>query len=518
MRETDTKSDNIKVGQTVNKLDKVCLMITVISQLIIIAIGVVIFYNIDKYSPENVLTTVMVPVVVIEVLNIFACRFIYGMPIDAISRAISVRLDEKPRVYPPNVNSISGVAAKETAKMVDFVNNTDTGTISDNGLVDRLRSGKVAMDTLHSLPVGIVAFDNDLNIVASNKKAPVTKTPDGDILELNFDDAKQSLESWFYSVRDQSLAASKYWTRIKGLTDNDTPLHIYDVVADYNDSVVSGVSMVIATIDRTADYAQTQEDIDFVAMAAHELRSPITAIRGYLEMLSDDIYPTGTDYQKELLDRLNTSSAQLTMYVNNVLNANRFDHRHLRLKLRRYNLKDIVNDIERDLNLRASTVGRVLMWNIPKNLPDVAADKGSIEEVITNLVDNAVKYSPKGGQITVSARREGGFVAISVADHGIGIPSSVADHLFTRFYRSHRSSTAVGGTGIGLYISRAIVESHGGTIGVNSVEGKGSVFTFTIPIYEAVKNKLALGDGMNDSLVDEASDSEKIINHARISD
>lgn len=516
MANKNEETSDVKVGQTVKKLDRVCLAITIICQLIIIGLGVVIFYNIDKYSPENVLTLVMVPVVVIEVLNIFTCRIIYSMPIDMVSRAISVRTNEKPRVYPPNVNNIDGVGAEETTKMVQFINDANIGPTDDFGLVDRLRSGKVAIDTLHSLPVGIVAFDNDLNIVASNKKAPVIKTPEGDELELNFDDANQSLESWFYSVRNQSLSASKYWKRIKGLTNNDTPLRIYDVVAEYNDSAVSGVSLVIATIDRTADYAETQEDIDFVAMAAHELRSPITAIRGYLEMLSDDVYPTGTGYQRELLDRLNTSSSQLTMYVNNVLNANRFDHRHLRLKLRRCGLDEIIGDIKRDLELRATTVGRVLRWNIPKNLPDVAADKSSIAEVITNLVDNAVKYSPKGGEITVSARREGGFIAVSVADHGIGIPSSVADHLFTRFYRSHRSSAAVGGTGIGLYISRAIVESHGGTIGVNSVEGKGSIFTFTIPIYETVKNKLALGDGMNDCLIEDGN--EKIVNHAKISD
>lgn len=516
MKGTDIESNDIKVGQILGKLDKVCLTITIIAQLIIIGLGVVILYNIDKYSPNNLLMAVMMPVVVIEVLNIFICRLIYGMPIDNVSRAISSRISEKPRVYPPNVNTISGVGAQETTKMVEFINNAYIGPTDDNGLVERLRNGKVAMDILHSLPVGIVAFDDDFNIVASNKRAPVNKTPDGDELELNFDDAKQSLESWFYSVRNQSLSASKYWTRIKGLTDNDTPLRIYDVAAVYNDSAVSGLSLIIAIIDRTADYAETQEDIDFVAMAAHELRSPITAIRGYLEMLSDDIYPTGTDYQRELLDRLNTSSSQLTMYINNVLNANRFDHRHLRLKLRRCQLSDIVSDIKHDLELRASTVGRNLSWNIPKDLPDIAADKSSIAEVITNLVDNAVKYSPKGSVITVSARREGVFVAVSVADHGIGIPSSVADHLFTRFYRSHRSSEAVGGTGIGLYISRAIVESHGGTIGVNSVEGKGSVFTITIPIYETVKNRLALDNGMNDELIEDSN--KKIINHAKISD
>ena len=201
------------------------------------------------------------------------------------------------------------------------------------------------------------------------------------------------------------------------------------------------------------------------------------------------------------MDRLNVSAKRLTSYVNNVLNANRYDRNHLQLKLTETTIPSIVADVRKDLDLRATTVNRRIDWDIPDNLPTVAADQSSIGEVITNLVDNAIKYSNDGGVVEVTAKRSGDFVAVSITDHGIGIARSVADHLFTKFYRSHRSRASVGGTGIGLYISRGIIESHGGTIGVNSTEGEGSTFTFTVPIYSTVKDKLASNDNSNATLI-----------------
>jgi signal transduction histidine kinase len=99
--------------------------------------------------------------------------------------------------------------------------------------------------------------------------------------------------------------------------------------------------------------------------------------------------------------------------------------------------------------------------------------------------------------VNVTAAVEGDFVKVSVVDHGIGIPSSVMGHLFHKFYRSHRSRETVAGTGIGLYITKAIVESHGGSVGVKSAEGQGSTFWFTVPIYVTVKDKLLAGGNMN---------------------
>ena len=158
--------------------------------------------------------------------------------------------------------------------------------------------------------------------------------------------------------------------------------------------------------------------------------------------------------------------------------------------LSEHSVQEVVDSVREDVSLRASSQNRLLEININSDLPTVGADLSSISEVLTNIIDNAIKYSNEGGLIKVCAARAGDFVDISVEDYGIGIPSSVMSNLFHKFYRSHRSRETVAGTGIGLYISKAIVEGHGGQISVKSVEGEGSTFTISLPIFSTIANKL----------------------------
>ena len=245
--------------------------------------------------------------------------------------------------------------------------------------------------------------------------------------------------------------------------------------------------------------------MDFIALAAHELRGPITIIRGYLDILRPEIDQTLSDDQRQLFDRLNVSANRLSGYVNNILNASKYDRRHLKLHLREDRINDVYNFIADDLALRASTQGRLLSVVIPDDLPTIAADRNSLSEVMANLVDNAIKYSREGGQILVSAGVDGEKVFFRVEDHGIGIPGSVVGSLFSKFYRSHRSKTTVAGTGLGLYISKAIIESHGGHIGLSSTEGQGSIFYFNLPLYSAVADKLLAANSENQGIIETSS-------------
>ena len=158
-----------------------------------------------------------------------------------------------------------------------------------------------------------------------------------------------------------------------------------------------------------------------------------------------------------------------------------------------------------DMQMRASTQHRLLNISIPDNLPTVAADKNSIGEVIGNLIDNAIKYSFEGGVVNVTAEQKGDFVEVSVSDNGIGMPANVLKNLFHKFYRSHRSRESVAGTGIGLYICKAFVESHGGIITARSQENEGSTFSFTLPIYATVKDKLLEDGQLNRQLIRQGS-------------
>jgi len=168
-------------------------------------------------------------------------------------------------------------------------------------------------------------------------------------------------------------------------------------------------------------------------------------------------------------------------------------------------VNDVYDTIRDDMELRANAQRRMLSINIPNDLPTIAGDPASLSEVFGNLIDNAIKYSNEGGAINVTAALKGDMVELAIEDHGIGMPSSVVGNLFQKFYRSHRSRETVAGTGIGLYISKAIVESHGGTIAVRSEEGRGSVFTVSIPTFQSVADKLKAGNNSNEGLIDQGS-------------
>ncbi len=362
-------------------------------------------------------------------------------------------------------------------------------------------SSTSANTLLESIPCGIIGLNKAGEIAFSNKLAPVRISAAGSSeLELSFEHDGE-LNTWRSEAESGKLRDQKTWSRIADKLPEETDRRIFDVIANYEKDSASGYDTVIITIDRTNDYATAEEDMDFIALAAHELRGPITVIRGYLDVLRDELSPLMQPDQTELIDRLNVSANRLSGYINNILNVSRYDRRHLQLHLHEDKLNEIVDSLKSDLDMRARTQNRLLSYTVPTDLPTVAADRNSLSEVISNLVDNAIKYSNDGGQIIVSAITKGDFVECTVQDFGIGIPGNVVQNLFSKFYRSHVSRQTVAGTGLGLYISKAIIESHGGQIWVSSTEGQGSIFGFTLPVYSTVADKLLANDNDNQGII-----------------
>lgn len=363
---------------------------------------------------------------------------------------------------------------------------------------------------LNHTATGLVMLDASGTIIYANKSAPVLIDGNGKkTLELLFD-VDQSITEWLAERGEHDIHAEKAWRRIANKITGEADRRLFDVYVSYEKG--SEAETIITLFDRTNEYQPEDDDLDFIAFAAHELRGPITVIRGYLDTLNDELEAiTGGD-QKELFQRLIVSANRLSGYVNNILNASRFDRRHLKIHLEEQRIADIYATIADDMQMRATAQQRLLSVSFPDGLPTVAADMNSMSEVLGNLIDNAIKYSNDGGSIEVTAGVNGDFVDISVTDHGIGMPANVISNLFHKFYRSHRSRETVAGTGIGLYISKAIVESNGGKIGVKSIEGHGSTFTASLPIYSTVADKLK-GTGANNQGFIERSSSGWIKNH-----
>lgn len=347
---------------------------------------------------------------------------------------------------------------------------------------------------------GLLIYDTTLTLLYGSPHAPTHIDQNGQLVADLIFDQQNSLEAWVTSCKDHVIHASKTWTRIANRLPGEEGRVIYDIVASYQQG--SSAPVVLMLFDRTSLYTPEEDDLDFIAFAAHELRGPITVIRGYLDVLQDELSGSLHDDQAELLSRLIVSANRLSSYVNNILNTSRYDRRHLKVNLREESIASIYDTINDDMQLRASAQNRLLSVHFADDLPSVAADRGSISEVLGNLIDNAIKYSNEGGAVSVTAVVRGDFVEVSITDHGIGIPSNVIGNLFHKFYRSHRSRETVAGTGIGLYICKAIVESHGGQISVSSVEGEGSTFTFSLPIYATVADKLQSDNNSNESLIE----------------
>lgn len=346
---------------------------------------------------------------------------------------------------------------------------------------------------------GVVVYDSQRKILFHNPSAPVKQVGD-DTHELDLEFyTDESFNEWWNTCSENSVRASKTWQHIPNKPTSEPDRRVFDLVASYDKA--SATPMVLFLVDRTSEYAPEDDDLNFIAFAAHELRGPITVIRGYLDTLVDELSDKITLEERELFERLIVSSNRLSSYINNILNASRYDRRHLSMHLQEIRLTDIYHMIADDMQLRATSQNRLLSVDIPATLPTVAADPTSISEVISNLIDNAIKYSHEGGSVEVHAEAEGNNVRVRVVDHGVGMPANVVSNLFHKFYRSHRSRETVSGTGIGLYISKAIIESHGGEMSATSVDGKGSVFTFMIPTYASVADKLQQSGGSNKDII-----------------
>jgi signal transduction histidine kinase len=223
--------------------------------------------------------------------------------------------------------------------------------------------------------------------------------------------------------------------------------------------------------------------MSFLSISVHELRTPLTMLRGYIEVFEEELSES-FDNNPELKDfmfKMSAAAQQLAAFVNNILNVARVDADHLVLELQEDNWGDIIRTSANNLALRAKVRGITLEFSIAPDLPTVGVDRVSIYEVMNNLIDNAIKYSGESKVIRIDAHMNAeGMVETTVQDFGVGVPAGVMPNLFQKFYRNHRNRAQIGGTGLGLYLTKAIVTGHGGNVWVRSKEGEGSTFGFTV--------------------------------------
>lgn len=220
----------------------------------------------------------------------------------------------------------------------------------------------------------------------------------------------------------------------------------------------------------------------FVSTVSHELRTPLTSIKGFIStLLADTEGYYDADTQREFYQIIDTECDRLTRLISDLLNVSRIEAgRALDLNLREVTLPPLIDKV---MSVQKSYTNiHTLITDVEDDLPIITADEDKVDQILTNLVSNAIKYSPNGGNVTLTCKKKDDGVIFSVADQGMGISEEHLPKVFERFHRvDNRDTRKVGGTGIGLYLVKHLVEAHGGTIWVESVVGKGSSFIFTLP-------------------------------------
>jgi len=347
---------------------------------------------------------------------------------------------------------------------------------------------------LDSTTEAIFAIDADANIIMANRAVVNLLYVDpNELVGRNMKDVfkwQHGMQDFIvdYNVEDVHTYASLQYVDSKG-----SQRYVKLIVARIIDESYAGKAQAIVTIhDETSSHELENMKTDFVSMAAHELRTPLTAVRGYLEMVQykqrhND--PKDTDkYVNQALKNV----SDLGGLINNLLDVTRIERGTLTLSMSKVDIASEVINAMSDLKFVANERRINMSYDGAEANCFVVGDGVALREIVNNLVSNAIKYTKEGGSVAVSLQQEGDQYVVKVKDTGMGIPAQAIPHLFTKFYRVHGGlASGSSGTGLGLYIAKSIIERHKGTIGVESTEGVGSTFKFSIPVFTEENYKMA---------------------------
>lgn len=355
-----------------------------------------------------------------------------------------------------------------------------------------------------NLPLPLIVLDSSETIIFANQAAEkyigiaAAKLKGKNVymvLDMAFP-SQDTFDTWLKAAKTKNATAVKSWERVRLNVRDTHPIRLFDLAAYYNRDNPDKIETILTLFDHTKQYSQDDQAVSFIALTVHELRTPLTLLRGYIEVLEEELGGNADPQLKDFMQKMHAQAEQLTAFVNNILNVARVDDDQLELHLEEEDWSAVLKSSVAALSLQAKVRGITLHCRLATNLPTVGVDRLSIQEVISNLIDNAIKYSGTSKVINIDSHlTNDGLVETTIQDFGVGIPSNIMQHLFTKFYRDHRNRAQIGGTGLGLYLSKAIIDAHDGSLWVRSKPGQGSTFGFTlIPYSKLAEEKKRTGD------------------------
>jgi signal transduction histidine kinase len=253
-----------------------------------------------------------------------------------------------------------------------------------------------------------------------------------------------------------------------------------------HDPVGSVSGRIFAFRDVSSERIVEEMKSTFVSTVSHQLRAPLTSIYGFAETLLRRDVLFGEEERRTFLEYIASEAQRLTTIVDTLLSVARLEAGDMQVELTPTDLRAVVSDAISSVQEGAIVNGHRFVLELPDEPLAASADREKLGQILRNLLDNAVKFSPDGGTVTVEAHRRAGRVEVRVVDQGEGIPEAEREHIFSKFHRAD-STGGHGGAGLGLFIARGLVLAMGGRIWVDSAEGGGSSFAFELPLAEATE-------------------------------
>lgn len=376
------------------------------------------------------------------------------------------------------------VAAGDFAQKVEVASRDEIGTLTRNfnymakvlqNTISEVENERNKLSTLFlHMTDGVVAFGPGGLLIHNNPAAIKMLSRNLDP-SVSFDDVFGK-EAKFEKLL--KLKRSEYLECQKKVGERELELFM----APFSTEQTAGGAMVVIH-DVTEQRKSEQTRREFVANVSHELRTPLTNVKSYAETILSAGDDLPAELRRNFLGVIVSEADRMTRIVKDLLTLTKFDYGKMEMNISRFPLEEAVGNVHKAVALDAKNHGHELVLDCPEELPCVDGDRERIEQVLMNIVSNAIKYTPDGGRIVIAANTEGRNVFIRVSDNGIGIPEKDLPRLFERFYRVDKArSRESGGTGLGLSIAREILNQHKGDIRIESVSGEGTDVTITLPI------------------------------------
>jgi len=444
--------------------------------------GYIIYVKDNKEQLLEMIRTILTIVAQALLIGIFISVILGFFMSKTITRPITNLTNKAARLAEGEFDSRIDIKAKDEIGKLARTFNYMASMVKNS--LDEIAQEKNKLETvLRYMTDGVMAFDVLQNIMHIN---PAAKSM------LGIDDEKTIVFDEYFDNLNANICMAEmiylehFATIERDLDVGGKNFRAYFATFKVDNDKLSGVVVVIQDITEAQRLEMSRRE--FVANVSHELRTPLTTIKSYAETL---IESTEDEQEGKFLSVINREVDRMTRIVKDLLTLSSLDYNKLSTHRTNFSLDDLIKDIVSKMSLDAKNHKHIITYSPATQIPIVYADLDRIEQVITNIISNAIKYTPDSGKIDVYAGYLYNEVYIKIKDNGIGIPEKDLPRIFERFYRVDKARTREsGGTGLGLAIAQEIIRLHGGTIKIDSEYQKGTEVIIKLPVTKDLKSEV----------------------------